>query len=61
MEVLEQRLRARGTETESSLEKRLAKARQELESEKEFDVVLINDDLTHTLGEAESIVRKFLL
>ena len=61
IEILEQRLRSRGTETESSLEKRLTKAREELAFEKEFDAVLINDDLQRTLGEAETIVRKFLL
>jgi guanylate kinase len=61
MEVLEQRLRARGTETASGLEKRLNKARQELTFEHEFDVVLINGELDQTLQEAESLVRKFLL
>ena len=60
MEVLEQRLRARGTETEQSLQKRLEKARQELTFEKEFDVVLINDNLDRTREESETIVRKFL-
>ncbi len=61
MDILEQRLRERGTETETSLEKRLNKAREELAFENEFDTVLINDDLQETLKEAESIVRKFLL
>ena len=60
MEVLEHRLRARGTETEISLQKRLDKARQELTFENEFDQVLINDNLEETLREAETIVRKFL-
>ena len=61
LDVLEQRLRARGTETESNLQRRLDKARQELTFEKEFDQVLINGDLEKTLEQAESIVRKFLL
>ncbi len=61
MEILEQRLRARGSETEASLQKRLHKAEEELAFEKEFDVVLVNDNLEETLKEAESIVRKFLL
>ena len=60
MDMLEQRLRARGTETEESLAHRLSKARHELTYEKEFDVVLINDDLTRSLKEAEDIVRKFI-
>jgi len=61
MEILEQRLRSRGTETEANLQKRLEKAREELAFEQEFDVVLINDDLKETLLQAETIVRKFLL
>jgi guanylate kinase len=61
MEVLENRLRARATESEASLQRRLEKARHELTYEDQFDVVLINDNLVHTLQEAEDIVRKFLL
>jgi guanylate kinase len=61
MEVLEQRLRSRGTESDVSLQRRLEKARHELTFEDEFDVVLINDNLAQTLQEAEAIVRKFLL
>ena len=61
MEVLEQRLRSRGTESAISLHRRLEKARHELTYENEFDVVLINDSVAHTLAAAEDIVRKFLL
>jgi guanylate kinase len=60
MSILEKRLRARGTETETSLQKRLTKAREELAFENEFDQVLINDNLDLTLKQADSIVRKFL-
>ncbi|XP_032691827.1 guanylate kinase-like [Lontra canadensis] len=48
LDVLEQRLRRRNTETEESLAKRLASARVDLESSKEqglFDLVIINDNL----------------
>jgi len=48
MEVLEARLRARGTETEESLAKRLGAAAAEMEYGEEkgnFDVIIINDDL----------------
>jgi guanylate kinase len=54
-------LRKRGTDTEESLRKRLAKAEYELTFESKFDVVLINDDLDTSLKEAEAIVRKFIL
>lgn len=47
--MLESRLRERGTETESSLEKRLNTAAIELkaavEEEGLYDLVIINDDL----------------
>jgi len=48
LDVLEQRLRQRNTETEESLAKRLAAARADLESSKEqglFDLVIVNDNL----------------
>lgn len=56
-ETLEQRLRTRSTEEESVLLERLAKARKELAMEKEFDIVLVNDELAYTFTTAESIVR----
>ena len=61
MQELERRLRARGTDTEENLQKRLAKATLELTFEPQFDIVLINDDLEETLCQAEDIVRNFLL
>ncbi|KAM9253713.1 guanylate kinase [Dugong dugon] len=48
LEVLEQRLRARNTETEESLAKRLAAAKADMESSKEpglFDLVIVNENL----------------
>ena len=48
LEVLEQRLRERGTETEASIEKRLGAARAEMEygrGEGNFQVVIVNDQL----------------
>ena len=60
MEELEKRLRARGTETEESLRKRLDTAKRELEYEKSvinaFDLVVINDDLEA----AYSNLKKFI-
>ncbi|MDZ4748029.1 MAG: guanylate kinase [Saprospiraceae bacterium] len=61
MEILEQRLRARGTESEENIQKRLAKATEELTYETYFDVVFINDVLEDTLQQAENIVRNFLI
>ena len=60
LQLLEDRLIARADEDASSVRKRLAKAADELTFEKEFDAVLVNDDLNVTLKEAEHIVQNFL-
>ncbi len=60
MEVLEQRLRARATDDEDSLQKRLGKALFEMEYASHFDHILINDSLEKALAEAEQIVKDFL-
>jgi guanylate kinase len=44
-EELERRIRGRGTEEEEAIQRRLARARQELAAAAEFDAVLVNDDL----------------
>lgn len=60
IEVLEQRLRNRKTETEESIAKRVNKASVELEYEKYFDVTIVNDVLDDALSEAERIIKQFL-
>ncbi|XP_066122406.1 guanylate kinase isoform X2 [Saccopteryx bilineata] len=60
LEVLEQRLRQRNTETEESLVKRLAAARADMESSKEpglFDLIIVND----SLDKAYSALKEALL
>lgn len=54
--TLESRLRQRGSESESELADRLARARQELEDYRFFDYVVVNEDLERTVSELESIV-----
>lgn len=61
LEVLEGRLRARGTDDPTSLKKRLDRAAYELTFADRFDRVLINDNLDTALAEAEAIVRNYLL
>ena len=39
-------------------EKRVAKAAEELEYEKYFDYVLVNDTLSDSLSEAEALIEK---
>ncbi|MEY4647039.1 MAG: hypothetical protein RIQ98_875, partial [Bacteroidota bacterium] len=45
LEMLEDRLRARGTETEESLSKRIFKMKFEWSFQDKFDVILVNDKL----------------
>src|SRR6478609_143629 len=55
MEVLEQRLQGRGTESAESLSRRLFKAKFEMSFQDEFDIVLINEDLNKSLAEAQRL------
>ena len=59
-EELEKRLRGRSTETEDKINQRMEKATKELAFAKEFDIVLVNDDLSTACDQAASFVREFL-
>ena len=60
VEVLEDRLRARSTEDEASLKKRIGKAIGEMKYADRFDVVLVNDRLDEALLKVREIVKEFL-
>ena len=60
LEILEQRLRKRGSESEESIQKRVQKADKEVIFEQFFDYTLINDQLEIAFEELENLVRKFL-
>lgn len=60
IQVLEERLRQRSSESEEMLQKRVGKARQELAQAEQFDKVIVNNDLSTALQETESIVKNFL-
>lgn len=60
VQVLENRLRQRESETEEMLQKRVGKAQKELALRDQFDVVIVNDVLTTALHETESVVKSFL-
>ncbi len=57
---LERRLNNRGTETPETLAKRLDKAEYELSFADQFDVSVLNDDLTRAQNEMVSVVKRFL-
>ncbi|WP_165055944.1 MULTISPECIES: guanylate kinase [unclassified Adlercreutzia] len=58
LEVLEQRLRGRGTETDEAVESRLDAAVVELSRKMEYDIRLVNDDLELALGELVAYVNE---
>jgi len=60
VEELKKRLKGRGTETEESFKKRIDKAEQEMEYAKDFDVVIVNDDLQKAVGETIDNIRNFI-
>ena len=61
LEVLENRLRARGTETEESLSKRIFKMKFEWSFQDKFDVILVNDELGHAVQQAQQLFSDFTL
>ncbi len=61
LEILEQRLRTRNTETEESISARLFKVKFEMSFEDKFDKVLINNDLHEAFEDAEKLVNEFVL
>jgi guanylate kinase len=60
VEALRARLVGRGTDAPADVEARLATALQELEAEKEFEYVVVNDRLEQATEELAAIVRREL-
>src|ERR1017187_3051060 len=57
LEVLEARLRKRGTDSEAVIQKRLAVARQEVAQSKNFDYLIISQSITSDLKWAVAVVE----
>lgn len=60
IQELENRLRARGTETEASIAERLYKVNFEMTFQNKFDVILVNDDLEASFKKAEELYKDFI-
>ena len=58
LDVLEARLRGRGTETEESLAKRLAQAQSEIEKAGQYKYRVVNDRLEQAVADLTAILRK---
>jgi guanylate kinase len=60
LEMLEDRLRSRGTETEESLSKRIFKMKFEWAFQDKFDVILVNDQLEDAVKEAQELYNNLI-
>ncbi len=54
---LERRLRARATDSEATIERRLAVSREEISHAHEFDCIVVNDRFDDALAQLQAIVR----
>lgn len=60
LQVLEERLRGRATDSEEKIEERIAKATGEMKRAPEFDRVVVNDVLEVAKAESTQILKDFL-
>jgi guanylate kinase len=60
LEILRERLQNRATDSEEAISIRLAKAEYEMTFERQFDVVIVNNDLEKSKKETLEIVQNFL-
>ena len=60
VQTLRKRLEGRGTDAPEMIEQRVGKAEYELTFAPKFDTILVNDDLTTALQEADEIIKNFL-
>lgn len=60
LEVLEQRLRLRGSESDEQIERRLNTAKKEMQFSGEYDHVVVNDNLEKAVDELVEIFNKYI-
>lgn len=60
MEALIERLRNRATENSEQLAQRIERAKMEMSLMKEFDFIIVNDDLEKAKREIDNIVQSFV-
>jgi len=60
LEELEKRLRGRGTDSDETIQQRLAKAKEELAYAPQFDRVIVNDNLETAQQEVRKAIEQFL-
>ncbi len=57
--VLEKRLRRRGTDTSEEVKKRILTATDEMSAARDYDCVIVNENLEDALAELEGVVRSW--
>ena len=57
LDILEQRLRNRNTETDEQIKNRLSRAEMEISQSTEFDNVVVNEILENTFAEVKNILN----
>lgn len=60
VDVLRERLRNRGSESEDSLQVRIDNAEQEISRNNEFDIVILNDDFNIACQEIKDVIINFI-
>ena len=60
LEILEERLRNRNTESESSIKLRIERAEEELRYASHFDNIITNDNLDKAYSELKDVVQTFI-
>ena len=56
IEELEARIRKRGKDSESDIEKRLLRAKEEIAASKEFDIRIVNEDLVTAIQDVTQVI-----
>ena len=60
IDVLQQRLKSRATDSDESIQKRLDKAAYEMSFASQFDTIIINDDLSKAIDHSYHILKQFI-
>jgi guanylate kinase len=60
IDILQERLKSRKTESDQEIQMRIEKATEEMGYANEFDIILVNDVLEHTFVNSIQIVKDFL-
>jgi guanylate kinase len=60
IEILQERLLRRGTESAEHINTRISKAKEEMEYRNSFDRVIMNDDLERATNEVNELIANFL-